>query len=62
MLYAMGQRLAGHDWQNSVCYFQFEDIAACERVIVDYYNGKVFLNAKAIFDALRTVKGMLRTG
>ena len=59
LLYAAGQTLDSTNWENGACYFIFADKDRCEAIMADYYNGKVKLNAKAIFDAQKTIKGII---
>lgn len=59
LLYATGQTLESTEWQNGVCYFIFEDINECEDIISKYYKGLINLNAKAIFDGIKTIKSIL---
>jgi hypothetical protein len=59
LLYAAGQVLDSYYWQSGVCYFVFEDKPKCEEIIANYYKGLVNLNAKDIFDAIKTIKGII---
>lgn len=59
LLYASGQILDSSEWDNGVCYFIFEAKNECERIVGDYYRGLIKLNAKAIFEALKTIKSII---
>lgn len=59
LLYATGQTLNSSFWENGVCFFVYEDKTQCEQIIVNYYKGQIILSAKTIFDAIKTVKGII---
>lgn len=59
LLYATGQILDSTYWENGACHFMFEDKGRCDDVVTDYYKGLVKIDAKAIFEALRTIKGII---
>ncbi len=62
LLYACGRKLDNQEWINGVCYFHFQDKYACEKVVADYFNNKIVISARDIFNSLHTIKGILKMG
>ena len=59
LLYATGETLDSSYWENGICFFVYEDKPRCEQIIANYYKGMIKINAKAIFDALNTIKSII---
>ena len=61
VLYASGLALSSSKWNDGKCYFYFENVSDCEKIVNDYYQNKLTLNAKTLLDAMQTIKGILRS-
>lgn len=61
LLYAMGRTLDSTEWINGVCFFIFQNDQKCLKIVGDFYNGLIKENVKIIFDAQKTIKGILRS-
>lgn len=59
VLYASGQNFWTTEWRDSACYFQFENPEKCRQTVSDYYRGELKVDAKKLFDALQTIKGII---
>jgi hypothetical protein len=59
LLYGKGHTLEATEWNLGVCYFLFADKEKCQDRVSEYYKGRVKVDAKALFDALNTVKAII---
>ncbi len=62
LLYATGHTLDTTEWVNGVCYIVFEDEQSCEQTLRSLYGGDLMVNAKAMLDAIQTIKSIIRSG
>lgn len=59
ILLATSHHLIDREWENNICYFVFENKDDCDKTIIDYLNGKIMINAKELWEAIRTIKDIL---
>jgi len=59
LLYAKKQALDSSYRENGSVFFIFEDSENCERIVADYYRGKITINAKELFDSIKTIKSII---
>ena len=60
LLYATNRTLCESEWVNGVCYFVFDDRTSCEELISEFYKGEIVIDARDLFDGIRTIKNILR--
>ena len=61
LLYAKGQFLDSYHRQNGSVWFNFRDEDKCQEIISDYLNDKIVIGAKSLFEAIKTIKGIIRS-
>jgi Domain of unknown function (DUF5659) len=59
LLVAVGQSLESCYWQKGFCIFVFENNDYCQKIIVDYKDFKVRVEANALFKAIQTIEGIM---
>lgn len=58
-IYAIGKKLLGLSPEGSHYRFVFSGRVACEKASSNYWQGKGLVKAKAMADALRTLKDLI---
>ena len=46
---------------DGVCYFVFDDRAHCEKLVSDFRNRVLMINAKAFVESMRTMKDFIHS-
>jgi len=59
VLYATGQIINSTSWENGACYFLYENKSQCDEIVANYFRGQIKLNAKVVWDAIKTIKGII---
>lgn len=61
LLLSMGQTLESNYQEKGENFFVFQNAIKCKKVIKDYNNNRIIVDAKSLFEAIKTIKGMLST-
>jgi uncharacterized protein DUF5659 len=59
LLIASNQSLESCYWQKGLCIFVFENNDNCQKIIDDYKDYKVKIEANSLFKAIRTIEGIM---
>lgn len=60
LLLSMYQTLDSYYFKNGECYFVFAHEAKCKKVINDYLCNRMIVSAKSLFDAMKTINGLIK--
>jgi hypothetical protein len=58
-LYAKGLNFIGLHQEGKVYSFLFEDIEACNKLVLLQWQGKAEVNARAFIEAIKTLKNLI---
>ncbi len=60
LLLSNEQTLDSFYWEGMVCFFVFEDEATCQKIIKNHLEGKLKISSRALEEAQRTIRNILR--
>lgn len=61
LLLAMKQNLESCYWEKGECIFAFDNEEECKKIIANFWNRKVHIEARCLFEAIRTVDSISNT-
>jgi phosphoheptose isomerase len=59
LLLSMNQTLESSYAKDGEYYFVFQNAIKCKKVVADLLNHRVIVDAKSLFEAIKTIKGMI---
>ena len=58
-LHATGRPVKGVERLGDVCYFKFEGVVECGKIVMAYRNNELEVDAKTMVDSMRTMKDFI---
>jgi uncharacterized protein DUF5659 len=59
LLLSMNQTLESSFEKDGEYYFVFQNEVKCRKVVTDLLNNRIIVDAKSLFEAVKTIKGMI---
>ncbi len=58
-LYTLGAKLHSTEWSGRECFFVFENLGQCKKIVTGYFSGELLVDPRILFDSFKTIKTIL---